>query len=97
MQSTAYARMHRGPGGTGGTGPDVAVVLLYYVVSGAVDSDQVEFVLTQTHGDPTPTGGLVASGATLYVVPEPGSALLIGLGLSSLAASGRRRGRVRVG
>jgi hypothetical protein len=86
VQSTAFAST-----GTTGTGPNIAAVQLFYVVTGAAGSDEIVFELTQTDGDPAPVGGLVGSGAIINVVPEPGTALLMGLGLFGLASAGRRQ------
>jgi hypothetical protein len=83
-QSTAFAGT-----GTDGTGPDNVAVQLFFQVTGALGSDQVVFDLTTTSGDVI-SGTPILSGAVINV-PEPGTALLMGLGLAGLAAAGRRQ------
>jgi hypothetical protein len=92
VQATAFAAQ----GGTDGTGPDLAAVQLFFVVNGASGSDTVDFILGLTEGDALNgaagdlTDASTLIGATINV-PEPGTALLMGLGLIGLASAGRRR------
>jgi len=91
LQALAYGTA----GGVNGTGTTTANISLLFIVSGASGGDFVGFDLGTTLGDAitAPGGGAVAttfSGATINV-PEPGTALLMGLGLAGLAGAGRRR------
>jgi len=62
----------------------IASIDLY---TGGVLNGVVSFIVTAASA-----GGLVAwQGYTLTVVPEPGTALLLGMGLLGLAVSGRRK------
>ena len=84
IQSTAYAST-----GTDGTGPNNNIASLFFLVTGASGSDQILFDLTETSGDVI-SGAPILSGAVINPIPEPGTALLMGLGLAGLAAAGRR-------
>ncbi|MFP6656525.1 MAG: PEP-CTERM sorting domain-containing protein [Myxococcota bacterium] len=91
IQALAYGTA----GGVDGSGDTTADISLLFIVSGASGGDLVEFLLGVTSGDAitAPGGAGVAttfSGATINV-PEPGTALLMGLGLLGLAGAGRRR------
>jgi hypothetical protein len=84
IQSTAYAST-----GTDGTGPNNNIASLFFLVTGASGTDQILFDLTTTTGDVI-SGSPTLSGAVINPIPEPGTALLMGLGLAGLAAAGRR-------
>jgi hypothetical protein len=77
--------------GSNGTGPDNAITL-YYQITGASGSDTIIFELRQTAGDGIEGdfSSLLLSGASINI-PEPGTALLMGLGLIGLAVAGRRQ------
>jgi len=93
VQALAYGSA----GGVNGTGTQTADISLLFIVSGASGGDFVGFDLGLTTGDAitAPGGGAVASGVTFsgatINVPEPGTALLMGLGLLGLAGAGRRQ------
>ena len=88
IQATAYGSAL----GTDGTGPDYAIASLFFLVTGASGIDEVVFDMTMTAGDSiSPSSGLpIFSDAVINPIPEPGTALLMGLGLAGLAAAGRR-------
>jgi len=91
IQALAYGTA----GGVDGSGTTTANISLLFIVSGASGGDFVGFDLGTSLGDAitAPGGASVAttfSGATINV-PEPGTALLMGLGLAGLAGAGRRR------
>jgi hypothetical protein len=83
------------PGGVDGTGSQTANLQLLFIVSGAVGNDQVGFLLGLTTGDANtdPNQDIVATtfSSAVVNVPEPGTALLMGLGLLGLAGAGRRK------
>jgi hypothetical protein len=91
IQSVSYALQ----AGAFGTGPDTIQIAL---VLGNVAADEfVNFDMGLTAGDAIAgANGLPLSGPTTFQgatinVPEPGTALLMGLGLAGLAGAGRRR------
>ena len=85
IQGTGYAL----EAGAIGTGPDQ--ILLLIVLGDVGGNDFVPFVMGVTSGDSILTPStLTFDGATINV-PEPGTALLMGLGLAGLAGAGRRR------
>jgi hypothetical protein len=91
LQALAYGSA----GGVDGTGTQTADIQLLFIVTGGTGSSQILFSLGFTAGDviTAPGGALVATSFSDAVVnvPEPGTALLMGLGLAGLAAVGRRK------
>jgi hypothetical protein len=68
--------------------------LFFEVLAGATGFTRLDFDLVQTDGDvPFAEGGAQSLSINNAVinVPEPGTALLMGLGLTGLAAAGRRQ------
>jgi len=81
--------------GSDGTGPDNAITL-FYSIAGASGGDEVAFTFALTAGDGIEDINQVPidaqmSGVVINPIPEPGTALLMGLGLAGLAAGGRRQ------
>lgn len=77
--------------GAAGVGPDSAV-LLAYSYTGVGGSDFVSIAAALTLGDAVAgAGGTATFSGSVINVPEPGTALLMGLGLFGLGAAGRRK------
>ena len=91
LQALAYATT----GGVDGSGTQTADIQLLFIVSGASGSDLVSFVMGFTAGDAiaAPGGADIPTtfSSAAVNIPEPGTALLMGLGLAGLAGAGRRR------
>ncbi len=81
---------HTNPGGANGAGPDVAVLLAYQYI-GAGGGDLVNIDAAITAGDAVAGAGSVSVSGSVINVPEPGTALLMGLGLFGLGAAGSRK------
>ena len=81
---------HTNPLGVNGAGPDQAVILAYEYI-GAGGSDFVSIAAALTSGDAIVGAGSVSFSGSVINVPEPGTALLMGLGLFGLGAAGRRK------
>ena len=81
---------HTNPTGANGAGPDSAV-LLAYQYAGAGGFDLVNIDAAITAGDAVAGAGSVSVSGSVINVPEPGTALLMGLGLFGLGAAGRRK------
>jgi hypothetical protein len=81
--------------GSDGAGPDNAITL-FYSITGATGDDQVAFLFALTPGDgiedtsQNPINAAM-SGVVINPIPEPGTALLMCLGLAGLSAAGRRQ------
>lgn len=89
MQAVSYASL----GGSTATGPDT--ISLLFQVTGVSVSTALEFDMGLTQGDSiTFPSSTTFSGALITPMPEPTTAILIGLGLTGLAASGRGRNRL---
>jgi hypothetical protein len=78
--------------GANGTGPD-AIQILFVVAEGLAIGDFVTFEMGMTAGDAIegPAGSISTtfSSTVIQVIPQPGTALLIGLGLIGLGARQR--------
>jgi len=88
IQAVSYADVH----GSNETGPEVAAVQLFFeVLSGGEQEGMLLFDLQLTDGDVIEfANSTTFSGALITVMPEPGTALLLGLGLLGLATTQRR-------
>jgi hypothetical protein len=70
---------------------DQLVTTLTFQVIGAGDGfAEIDGVLLQADEFQGDAGTFVNTGVSINVIPEPGTALLMGLGLAGLAAAGRR-------
>jgi hypothetical protein len=83
--------------GTNGQGPDVVAQLGFTVLPGGANSGPLRFeVIIEPNSDTIagPMGaefaGPISLGSAMFVIPEPGTALLVGLGLIGLGVAGRR-------
>ncbi len=89
------ALAHSIQSGTTGSGPDFAG-LIGFTVQDRGALDRVEFVMALTPGDVIfSPGGVLFAGpinfsSAVINIPEPGTALLVGVGLIGLIAAGRR-------
>lgn len=88
IQALAYGSRD----GTDGAGPDVALTFVFEALGPALGRE-ILFDLTMTAGDATDASVLNMSDAVLVAIPEPGTGLLVGLGLGGLAAASRHRPR----
>ena len=85
IQGVGYALQ----AGAFGTGPDQ--IQLFMVLGNVAPNEQINFVLGLTAGDAIDGASTVGFDSAVINVPEPGTALLMGLGLAGLAGAGRRR------
>jgi hypothetical protein len=83
-----------GPGQSAGAGADTLITTLTFLAVGAGDGS---VAVALNNGDivlgaagANITGDAVFTASSTTVVPEPGTALLMGLGLAGLGAAGRR-------
>ncbi len=95
LENWVQAVAHTNAAGTTGRGPDIAAFLIYNYVG--MGSEVVDLTIALTAGDALATvGGLPLAGAidfqsAVIHVPEPGTMLLVGLGLLGLGALRQRR------
>jgi len=91
---------HTNPGGTSGAGPDqVTVTMGFQVLAGGAGTGEVAFgMIIEPNSDTVAGAGggaflgpINLAGAVVNPIPEPGTALLMGLGLMGLGAAGRRK------
>lgn len=83
------------PGQSGGAGPDTLIQTLRFQVIGAGDGTAELDVISLDDGvffnlQPAEPGQVSLVGTSVSIVPEPGTALLMSLGLAGLASAGRR-------
>ncbi len=94
IQAVSYGSI---PPGTTGTGPDIAAVQLFFEILDPTGVAQLDFILGLTDGDAifddagVTLSDVTFSGAAIILTPEPGTALLLSLGLVGLATAGRRQ------
>jgi len=94
--TTRAVQYQAGPGQAGGAGADTLVLSLLFQVVGAGDGTaNVDVVFNNGDGifinaADTDPSNLLLTGTSVSIVPEPGTALLMSLGLAGLASAGRR-------
>jgi hypothetical protein len=88
---------HTSTSGTNGEGPDVVANLGFTVLPGGAGLTQINFDMILEPNSDTIAGpggaafaGPISLGNAVVNVPEPGTALLMGLGLLGLGVAGRR-------
>lgn len=87
------------PGQQAGAGSALVTTLTFQVIGGTDGTANVDVFFNSGDGFIAPTGApiglentsLIGASVSFTPVPEPGTALLMGLGLSGLAVAGRRR------
>jgi hypothetical protein len=85
VQAPSYALQT----GANGTGPD-AIQILFVVAEGLAIGDFVTFEMGMTNGDSiSGPSSTTFSSTVIQVIPQPGTALLLGLGLIGLSAKQR--------
>jgi hypothetical protein len=94
--TTRAVQYQAGPGQSGGAGADTLILSLVFQVVGAGDGTaNVDVVFNNGDGifvnaADTDPSNLQLTGTSVALVPEPGTALLMSLGLAGLASAGRR-------
>lgn len=88
---------------TTGTDPNYLATLVFHVIGAGDGEADVTILMTTANnvtqqqlvlGVPTPvdiTGSVTTSGSFAVITPEPGTAIMVGLGLAGLAVAGKRR------